>query len=469
MTWISLLLTGGAIPPLLLSGGLFFWIFLRGRPFTRPRAIFRALTEKRPGGVSPFRAVTLALAGTLGVGNIVGVANALAIGGAGSVFFMWVSALLAMILKYAEILLAVRHRETLPDGTHTGGAAFYIRDGFPRHRKVAAALAFLFAALLVLNALAMGCVIQVNAISSAFRGVLGIPVWVTAAILAALVAPVILRGSRGISALTEYLVPIMSLGYVVLSVGVLILRHDALPAAFASIFREAFSPRSMTGGAVGFLTSRALRVGTMRGILSNEAGCGTAPTAHACANTDSPAAQGIWGIFEVFVDTILLCTLTALVILVNRDAALPFSDSPVMMTVAAFSASFGQGAAWFLSAAIFCFGYATVLCWADYGASGIRFLGRSDGLKKVYYALFIVCIPIGCAIAPGAVWSVSDFAIAMLTGINLFMLFHLRGEIREETAKRFGTISNKGKRKRRFRQAAEQSARGAAENDRTTV
>lgn len=452
------LLTGGAVPPLLLGSGVFFLVWLRGRPLTRPRGMLRALTEKRPGGVSPFRALTQALAGTLGVGNVVGVANAIAIGGAGAIFFMWVSALLAMILKYAEILLAVRHRETLPDGSHTGGAALYLRAAFPRRHRAGAVPAVLFAALMVLNALTMGCVIQVNAIADVFRGVQGVPVWVTAAVLVVLAVPVIPRGSRAVSALTEYLVPIMSLGYVILAGAVLFLRREALPSAFAAIFREAFTARGAVGGAVGFLTSRALRVGTMRGLLSNEAGCGTAPTAHACANTSSPAAQGVWGIFEVFVDTILLCTLTALVILVNGEVAAPYAASPVMMTAAAFSATLGRGAAWFLSVAVLCFGYATVVCWADYGAANLRFLGRrGERFKNVYYAVFAVCIPLGCTLAPGAVWAVSDIAMTALTAINLFGMVRLRKEVREETDRRFGLFQPKKGEQRNSRHGQDQA------------
>ena len=438
MSWLSELLTGGAVPPLLMGCGIFFLVYLRGRPFTRPRAMLAALTEKREGGVSPFRAVTLALAGTLGVGNIVGVANAIVVGGAGALFWMWVSALLAMALKYAEIVLAVRHRTTASDGSHSGGAPYYIRAAFPRRPRLGSALAAVFAVLIVADALAMGCVIQVNAVSSVFSGVLGIPVWVCAVVLLVLSVPVVPRGSRGISALTEYLVPIMSLGYVVFSVAVLILRREAIPEAFGSVFREAFAPKSAVGGLLGFLTSRALRVGTMRGLLSNEAGCGTAPAAHAGANTDSPAAQGVWGIFEVFVDTILLCTLTGLVILVNVGAAAEYASSPVMMTVTAFSASLGRGAAWFLAAAILCFGYATVVCWADYGAVAVRFLNRKPASRNLYYVAFLLCIPLGCTVAPTTVWTVSDIAIAALTTINLFVLLRLRREIREETRNRFG-------------------------------
>ena len=464
MAFLLNLLTGGGIPVLLTASALFFFVYLRGLPFLRPRAMLHALTEKRPGGVSPFRALTQALAGTLGVGNIVGVANAIAIGGAGALFWMWISALLAMILKYAEILLAVRYRETLADGSHFGGAVYYIRRAFG---QFGGPIAFLFAAFLLLNSITMGCVIQVNAVSSAFRGVLGIPVWVSALILVLLTAPVIFRGSQGISALTEYLVPVMSLGFVVLSVIVLVLRREAIPTAFALIFREAFSPSSAAGGVLGFLTCRALRIGTMRGLLSNEAGCGTAPTAHAGANTDSPAAQGVWGILEVFVDTVLLCSLTGFVILVNLSAAEQYAEAPVMMTVAAFATVLGNGAGWFLSAAILCFGYATVICWADYGATALWAIKRSERLKTIYRIAFLFCIPLGCAVAPGAVWNVSDFAIAALTFVNLLALFRLRGQIREETVRRFGTPKReKAPRKRTVRQGAGYTCAGAAKTGR---
>ena len=186
--------------------------------------------------------------------------------------------------------------------------------------------------------------------------------------------------------------------------------------------------------------------------------CGTAPTAHACANTSSPAAQGVWGILEVFVDTILLCTLTALVILVNGEVAAPYAASPVMMTAAAFSATLGRGAAWFLSVAVLCFGYATVVCWADYGAANLRFLGRrGERFKNVYYAVFAVCIPLGCALAPGAVWAVSDFAMTALTAINLFGMVRLRKEVREETDRRFGLFQPKKGEQRNSRHGQDQA------------
>ncbi len=430
------LLGGGAIPVLLTLAGVFFLLYLRGGPFRSPRRMLRALLHRSGSGVSPFRAVTLALAGTLGVGNIVGVANALWLGGAGALFWMWVSALLAMLLKYAEILLAVAHRRTAPDGSHSGGAVQYIRDRFPS--RAGALLAALFGSLTVLDALSMGCVIQVNAVASALHGTLGVPLPAAGALLLLLALPVILRSSRAVSALTEYLVPIMSLGYLVLSVAVLVIRRDALGGALVSVFREAFHPASAAGGVLGFLTSRSLRIGTMRGLLSNEAGCGTAPTAHACAATDSPASQGVWGIFEVFADTILLCTVTALVILVSFPSVRAWGDDAVMMTISAYTGVLGPWAKWFFCAAVFCFGYATVICWAGYGREAIRSLTRRRLPLALYLLAFAVCIPVGAMLAPSAIWSAADFAIASMTAINLFVLLACRKEIRDETTRVFG-------------------------------
>ena len=427
------LLTGGAIPGLLILMGVFFLFYLRGIPLRSPALMLRAMKRSGEGdGVSPFRAVMLALAGTLGVGNMVGVANAIMIGGAGAILWMWISALLAMILKYAEILLSVAHRRVHKNGGFFGGAYYYIKDLFEGRGAPRAALLLssLFALLMIVNSLSMGCVIQVNAVSAVFRGVLQIPLWVCGVLIALLTLPVVIRGTRQISALTEVLVPIMSAGYVILSLAVLILRHDALGDAFTSIFCSAFTPESAGGGIIGFLTSRALRVGTMRGLLSNEAGCGTAPTAHAAANTKSPAAQGVWGIFEVFVDTILLCTATALVILVS---GIPLEGDAIMVTVHAYSSVLGGWAEWFFCAAILAFGYATLLCWAGYGLEALRFLCRSRLAQILFFSAFGACILIGAVSAHERIWDVADFAIAAMTSMNLAVLWLMRREIRNES------------------------------------
>lgn len=429
------LLTGGAVPMLLMGSGAFFLLYLRALPLRRPIQMIRSMmTPTQGSGVSPFRAVMLALAGTLGVGNIVGVANALFLGGPGSILWMWVSALFAMILKYAEILLAVSHRRRDSHG-FLGGAYYYIRDAFFSHRMTKCAVFFssLFALLMTVNALSMGCVIQINAVSSAAQGVMGISPWITGTVLLLLTLPVLLRGSRGISRLTEGLVPAMTVGYLLLSAAVLILKRDSLGPAMASILENAFGGKEIAGGVLGFLTSRALQTGTMRGLLSNEGGCGTAPTAHASANAKSPADQGIWGIFEVFVDTILLCTLTALVILVSYEEVSHLGSDGVMMTIRAYSLVLGGWAEVFFCIAILCFGYATVLCWSGYGLESVSFLSPKKRYRYLYYLLVGGCIVSGAIIAPDRVWILADFSIATLTTLNLLTLILMRREIREET------------------------------------
>ena len=430
------LLTGGAVPILLVGCGIFFLFYLGFLPLRAPRKMVAALImPSESGSMSPLRAVLLALAGTLGVGNIVGVANAVAIGGAGAVFWMWISALVAMVLKYAEILLAVSHRRCGKCGGFFGGAYYYIKDHFQAHGwiRLGSVIAGGFAFFMVLDALSMGCVVQGNAITSAVSGVMGIPPWICGAVLVALTLPVILRGSRSVSALTELLVPIMSAGYIILSVAVLILRWNAVGAAFVSIFRDAFSVTGIGGGVIGFLTSRALRIGTMRGLLSNEAGCGTSPTAHAAAGARFPAAQGVWGIFEVFVDTILLCTATALVILVSLPEVEMLRHDSVMMAIRAYSGVLGGWSEGFFCIALFCFGYATLLCWASYGQEALRFLSRNPLLQGLYFSAFAICLFFGSVAVPTGVWDLSDFAIATLTTVNLLILVLMRREIRRET------------------------------------
>ena len=438
------LLTGGLIPPILLIVGVFFLFYLKGYPWRTPGKMLSAMRGGGEGKTSSFRAMMLALAGTLGVGNIVGVANAIAVGGAGAVFWMWISALFAMILKYAEILLAVSHRRTDQKGRHFGGAMYYIRDCFQsrRRERLALVVPVVFAILIIINALSLGCVVQVRAVGETLEDVVGIPTVYSGVLLVMLTLPLLARGTRGISALTEYLVPIMTAGYIILSVAVLILRRDALGGAMRSIWQGAFAPESAIGGVSGFLLSRALRVGTMRGLLSNEGGCGTAPTAHAEADAKSPAHQGVWGVFEVFADTIVLCTATALVILVS---GIDTTSGGVMMTVTAYSSVLGGFAEWFFSAAVFCFGYATLLCWGSYGMESLRFLSTKRRWRVLYILAFGLCILFGVRASSELVWTVGDFCISTMTLINVCVLLLLRREIGQQT-RLFVGKEKKGKR-----------------------
>ena len=447
--FINKYLLGTAVPVLLILAGIFYTVRLRAFHLLKPAAVIRSLTKKNEGdGISPFRAVTLALAGTLGVGNIVGVAAAIGLGGFGAVFWMWISALCAMLLKYAEIVLAMRHRRYDSVGAPHGAAMYYIKDMFcsralPRLGRM---IASVFAILCILNAISMGSMIQANAISESLGGVFGIPPLACGIALALLCVIIISRGTEGMAKFTEMLVPLMTLGYIVISLAVLILRRDMLWGALCRIIRDAFSPVATAGGISGFLLSRSLRYGTMRGLISNEAGCGTAPAAHASSNAKSPAEQGFWGIFEVFTDTIVLCTMTALVIIVSFEGAL-YDGSWIMMTINAYAAVLGRSASVFLSVAVLCFGFATIVCWAHYGVESVRYLNPKPGYKNLFIFIYCASSLVGAFPMSEAIWSAADFAIGAMTLINVTVICFMSSEVKFETEIYFKNNDKKAKNK----------------------
>lgn len=429
-------------PILLLLAGLFFSFKLKFFYIRHPLKIIKSMLKRQKrGGISPFRAVTLALAGTLGVGNIAGVASSIAIGGFGSVFWMWVSALVAMVLKYAEIVLAIRHRRADGD-CYRGSASYYIEDLFASKKKNSFGrfLGGIFAVLCVTNAITMGCMIQSNAISTSFEGVWHIEPWIVGCISALLCVVVISGNAKWISSFSEKTVPLMTAGYILLSAAVLVTRREYISTAFSAILRDAFTFDSTVGGILGFFISRGLKAGTMRGLMSNEAGCGTAPTAHAAAECDSPAAQGFWGLFEVFVDTILLCTLTALVIIVSvmgGGDAMSFSSDPMMMAIKAFSSVLGGWSEYYMAISVLLFAFATIVCWAHYGKESVTFLTKRQSLAAVYIILYSLFVFIGALTAPKSAWLAADLALGTMTIINLIILFLMRKEIKIETDRFF--------------------------------
>jgi AGCS family alanine or glycine:cation symporter len=428
-----------ATPILLLLAGLFFSFRLNFFYIRHPAKRIRSMLKRqKKGGISPFRAVTLALAGTLGVGNIAGVASSIAIGGFGSVFWMWVSALVAMVLKYAEIVLAISHRRADADGYH-GGASYYIEDLFTSKKKKSFGklLGGFFAILCVINAITMGCMIQSNAVSTSFQGVWNIKPWLVGASVAILCVIVISGNAKWVSAFSERTVPLMTLGYILLSVAVLAVRKEYIGEAFKLIFRDAFTFDSAAGGVLGFFVSRGLKAGTMRGLMSNEAGCGTAPTAHAAAECDSPAAQGFWGIFEVFVDTILLCTLTALVIIVailgGNGNIMAFGDNPMMMAIKAYSSVLGSWSEYYMAISVLLFAFATIVCWAHYGKESIVYLTKKKLPITVYVILFSLFVFVGAITAPASAWLAADLALGIMTIINLAVIFLMSDEVKKQT------------------------------------
>lgn len=424
------------VPILLFGVGLFYILYLRGFYLVHPIRCCKHLARHRPaGGISPFRALTVALAGTLGVGNIVGVASALYLGGAGAVFWMTVSALVAMVLKYAEITLAMRHRRVGSNGTPIGGAPYYIEDTLRdrHHPRLGRVLALTFAILCLTNAVTMGGVLQINAVAGAMEEGFAVPPLASGLVLAALCIPVARGGAARLSAWTEKLIPFMTLAFLVASVAVLILRRERLDDALRAIWQEALDPLRMGAGVGGFLLSRGLRYGVMRGLVSNEAGCGTAPMAHASADTDSPATQGIFGLVEVFVDTIVLCTVTALVILVSDSGPNAYGEDAVRTAAAAFASVLGDWASGFFALSILLFGAATILCWAHYGMTATAYLSRRPAAGRLFIAVFALSIVAGSVAAPRLAWTLADTAIALMTILNLVILLLSCREVKSET------------------------------------
>ena len=436
----------------LFGTGLYFWFRLRLFPVRHPVTCLRAVLRPAAHGdgtIKPLSGLLMALAGTLGVGNIVGVASALWLGGPGAIFWMVVSGLAVSVLKYAEIVLAVRHRRTAPDGTFCGGAPYYIADCLASRRRARAGRVFgsVFAFLCLCSCLTMGSVLQVNAAAGALTGAFGVPPLITGGLLALVTAVIAVGGSRRISSLTEKLVPVMTVIFLGLCAAVLILRRDRLPEAAASVMRGAFSLRSAGAGLTGTACARAMRVGTVRGLVSNEAGSGTAPMAHAAAETDSPAAQGLLGIAEVLVDTVLLCTVTAFAILVSDSGMTAGNGDGTACARCAFTSVLGDGAGAVFALCILFFAAATIFCQTHYGYTCTDWLSAClcPGLTEAgqgraragFTALLCICLVFGACAAPALCWALADTAVCLMTLLNLVFLLLSRREIAEETEKLF--------------------------------
>lgn len=425
-------------PIMLLAAGVFFGFKLRWFHIKHPvRSLKFMMKRERGSGVSPMRALSLALAGTLGVGNIVGVASSIALGGYGSVLWMWVSAFVAMILKYAEIVLAMLFRERDRDGELHGGAYYYIKEFFTSRgfSKIGGVMGGVFALLCLLNTASMGSIIQANAISSAFEGEFGVPVWLTGGGVAIASFVIISGSSERISAFTEKIVIAMSVGYVLLSVSALCLHSKEIIPALEKIFDDAFNIRSAGYGFLGFLFAGSFRMGCMRGLMSNEAGCGTAPAAHATSNTKSPAKQGLLGIVEVFVDTILLCTLTALVIIVAGEGVLVSVDNPMLITLNAYAILLGGWAGVYITLSVLLFGFATIVCFAHYGREALRFICKKPILKRLFPIFYCLLVVFGSVCSASLAWELADLAIGLMTVINVSILCLMSGEVKRETGK----------------------------------
>ena len=391
--------------------------------------------EASDGAMTPFQAVCTALAATVGTGNIAGVAGAIAIGGPGAVFWMWISAILGMCTKFSEVTLAVHFREKNVHGDLVGGPMYYIKNGLKKHWHW---LGDLFSAFGVLTVFGTGNATQVNTITTAINTALmnyhviskdAVPTvnLVVGIILAVLIALILLGGIRRIGQVTEKLVPFMALVYIVLAVGVILFNIGHIPAVFASIVEGAFHPAAVTGGAVGsFFMS--MKKGVSRGIFSNEAGLGTGSIAHACADTRKPVKQGFFGIFEVFVDTIVICTLTALVILCSQVPVSYGQAAGAELTISGFTATYGNWVSVFTAVAMCCFAFSTIIGWGLYGTRCIEFLFGSR-VNKPFMLVYALIAIVGATMDLGLMWSIAETFNGLMAIPNLIAVFLLSGVV----------------------------------------
>ena len=418
---------------------------IRKFPYAMKVTIGRMLKKREAsdGALTPFQAVCTALAATVGTGNIAGVAGAIAIGGPGAVFWMWISALLGMCTKFSEVTLAVHFREKNAEGDLVGGPMYYIKNGLKKQWHW---LAYLFAAFGVLTVFGTGNATQVNTITTAIDSALynyGVISeqnvstlnLVIGIILAVLIGLILLGGIKRIGHVTEKLVPFMALLYILLGLGVILLNIQNVPAVFVSIFRGAFQPRAVTGGIVlSMFTS--LKKGVSRGIFSNEAGLGTGSIAHACADTKKPVKQGMFGIFEVFTDTIVICTLTALVILCSGVAVDYGKAAGAELTILGFTSTYGSWVSIFTAVAMCCFAFSTAVGWGLYGARCIEFL-FSEKVIKPFMVIYSLVAILGATANLGLMWSIAETFNGLMAIPNLIALFLLSGTVVKLTKEYF--------------------------------
>ena len=408
-------------------------------------------TQAKDGSMSPFQAVCTALAGTVGTGNIAGVAGAIALGGPGAIFWMWCSAFLGMCTKFSEVTLAIHFREKNANGEYVGGPMYYIKNGLSKKWHF---LAVLYALFGVLTVFGTGNATQVNTIVSSIHSALhNLHIiddtvderanLIFGIFLPAFVAMVLLGGIKRIGQVSEKLVPFMATLYVILAIGVVILHINRIPAVFAMIFKSAFTPQAATGGIIGSMFL-SMKKGVSRGIFSNEAGLGTGSIAHACADTNNAVHQGMFGIFEVFMDTIVICTLTGLVILLGAPNIVYGQAAGAELTISGFTATYGGWVSIFTAVAMCCFAFSTIIGWGLYGSRCIEFLGGEKLVRPFLVAYSFVSI-IGATINLGLLWDIADTFNGLMAIPNLIALLVLSGQVKKlaidvDQAQKSGTL-----------------------------
>ena len=404
-------------------------------------SLFRKKDRKDHGSnLSPFQAVTTALAGTVGTGNIAGVTGAIFIGGPGAVFWMWVSAFFGMCTKYAEIALALKFRDTDGQGVHKGGPMYYIENGLGRNWRW---LAVIFAILGGLASFGIGNIAQSSEISGALHGLFGLDHLISGVLLTVLVAVVVIGGVKRIGQVTSLLVPFMSMFYVAAGIMVILMRIGDIPGVFAAIFTSAFSFEAVGGGVFGYAIMAAMKNGFARGVFSNEAGLGSAPIAHAASSTEEPAEQAIWGVFEVFFDTIIICSITAFTVLLSGfelgEASLEAFGTKGSAAVAAFN----EILPWALGGTVIqvsliLFALSTILSWSYYGERCWGYISKDNKIVvSVYKIVFVLFCIVGATGSGQLMWDISDTLNGAMAIPNLVALLLLSGAVASITREHF--------------------------------
>lgn len=374
------------------------------------------------GEITPFQAVATALAATLGTGNIAGVATAMTIGGPGAIFWMWISAFFGMATKYAEVVLSIRYRETNEDGSFVGGPMYYLKNGLKKPW-----LAILFSIFASIAALGIGNMVQSNSVADSLFNTFGVNKVVTGLVLAVIVALAMFGGLKRIASITEKLVPFMAIFYLGGALLVLLFNISRIPEAFAVIVKSALGLRAVGGGVAGSaVVAMSLKAGIARGVFSNEAGLGSAPIAHAPATTDHPVKQGIWGVFEVFMSTIVICTMTALAILVGVDLEIIETGAltGTALTTAAFEGTLGTMGGYIVSIGLLCFALSTLLSWSYYGEVSLDFLFGKK-VASAYKFIWVPLVFVGSVASLDVVWSISNTFNGLMAIPNLIGVFGL--------------------------------------------
>ena len=407
---------------LLLGTGFYLSLGLRFMTVRKLPAALRLLLQGRQGAgegdISPFSALMTSLSATIGTGNIAGVATAIALGGPGALFWMWMTALVGMATKYAEAVLAVRFRERDEEGTFSGGPMYYIKNGLHQRWHW---LGVAFAIFGSLAGFGIANTVQSNSVSQVLHDSFSVPPLVTGLVLMVLVGAVVLGGIKRIANVASWLVPIMAVSYVLMSLVVILANVEAVPGAFVTIVESAFTPTAATGGFAGATVWAALRFGVARGIFSNEAGLGSAPIAHAAARTDQPVQQGMIAMLGTFIDTLVVCTMTGLVIVIMD--VWPSGISGASLTTMAFANAF-PGGQYIVTLGLCLFAFTTMIGWSFYGERCVVFLLGTKAIMPFRVA-WVVAIPVGTAIELDMVWLIADTLNAFMAIPNLIALILL--------------------------------------------